>query len=1169
MKIKITSFLLVLMCFVTKAQTPSSKDSLVGFDEKELLHHLERFKGTEETKQLYIARVKKEYIRRKYNIVTPPKPQEQLLNKSGNNQSPLVACTNIDFEQGNTSGWTITGSNAITSGTGLDPFGNFPVVYPGGNYSLQLSDNNLSTTSFTSTATRVISVTPGNTFFNLHFALDILNFPHDSLSSAKFSIQFFNSSGVVVPCPQFQCTYYVDALGNPHSVGISGFQQTWGNGSGFPTTGPGVNLGGQNYPVTYAGWQTVGLDLTSYVGTNVTCVVTCQWCLYQYDWAYCYIDADCPTTNVPPLGQCLTLPASLCGPPGMTTYAWTAPPGNSVPTSATTCINASTAGVFTLNCSVSTSTCPATAYTYTYGVGPGPTASFTNTTASCAGAVTFNSTSSTGGSPITSYTWNWGDGTTNGTTNPATHNYVATGNQTVTLVVSNGNCVDSIQHVVNIPPHPVVNFTTTNNCLGTASGFTSTSSSSTGITSQNWNFGDGSTGSGGTPTHTYATAGTYTVTLVASDASCTDSIKLPITINPSPAVVVNSPSACNGGTATVTATGASTYTWSPATGLSATTGSTVTANPPSTQTYVVSGTDANGCIGVATSTVLVVANPAVIVNSPSICTGFSATLTATGAATYTWSPAGGLSATTGSVVTANPAVTTVYTINGAVGTCTAVGQCTVTVNSSPTVTVNTGTICINQQTATLNAGGASTYVWTPATALSTTSGPTTNANPNVTTTYTVIGTDANGCTSSKTTTVTVLPLPVVTATGDTTCINTTIYLKANGGVAYSWSGPNGYSSNQQNPSIPGAALNMSGPYAVTVTDNKGCINGGVAMVQINPLPVIGASCNTPCVGSALNLTSSSAVSWAWTGPNGFSSPLQNPTISGVGSALAGVYTVNAKDINGCIGTGTTTVTINPLPVLAITPAVSSGCAPLCVTFSNTTSATGTYNWNFADGNNSATVNPTHCYTGQGSLLPTLTLTDANGCTGSTTASVLVFPQPIADFFGTPQPTTELDSYIHFYDVSSGATIAQWHWTLGDDSNTVSTSNNPQIQYPDPGSYNVHMVVTSDHGCKDSTDKVIVIAEDYELFVPNAFSPNADGTNDFFFAKGNGIKDFKMYIFDRWGTQIFNTEDITKGWDGRINNKGDIVMEDVYVWKVELHTNKGDKKMVRGVVSVIK
>ena len=324
------------------------------------------------------------------------------------------------------------------------------------------------------------------------------------------------------------------------------------------------------------------------------------------------------------------------------------------------------------------------------------------------------------------------------------------------------------------------------------------------------------------------------------------------------------------------------------------------------------------------------------------------------------------------------------------------------------------------------------------------------------------------------------------------------------------------------------------------------------------------------MGAQLTLTSSTGVSWVWNGPNGFFSTVQNPIIASINAGSAGAYNVSATDINGCVGVGTTTVSINPLPILLISPQTASGCAPLCVTFSNTTAAAGTCNWVFGDGAISSSPTPNHCFTGQGTLTPSLTLTDNNGCSNTVTATIFVYPLPLADFNASPQPTTILDPYIHFADATTNAVVTSWSWTLGDPTGATSTVPNPQFTYLEPGSYPVHLVVTSNYGCKDSTTKLVVIADDYLIYVPNAFSPNADGTNDTFFAKGEGIKDFKLYVFDRWGTQLFYSDDLYKGWDGRYLNKGnEVVQEDIYVWKIELHTTQGEKKMLKGVVSLIK
>ncbi|MEO8759376.1 MAG: hypothetical protein ABI448_00695, partial [Bacteroidia bacterium] len=146
-------------------------DSLKGFSMDEMNHHLEHFKGTLNERNARIALSKRAYINRKYKLGSYGAPKANANRNLGNQSTDAVSCTNIGFESGNTSGWTITGDNALTSGAALDAFGNYPKVFAG-NYSLQLSSNNTGTSNFTSSATRVISVPAGNSsFFKLNFAL--------------------------------------------------------------------------------------------------------------------------------------------------------------------------------------------------------------------------------------------------------------------------------------------------------------------------------------------------------------------------------------------------------------------------------------------------------------------------------------------------------------------------------------------------------------------------------------------------------------------------------------------------------------------------------------------------------------------------------------------------------------------------------------------------------------------------------------------------------------------------------------------------------------------------------------------------------------------------------------------------------------------------------------
>lgn len=191
-------------------------------------------------------------------------------------------------------------------------------------------------------------------------------------------------------------------------------------------------------------------------------------------------------------------------------------------------------------------------------------------------------------------------------------------------------------------------------------------------------------------------------------------------------------------------------------------------NTPGTYNVTLQACNINGCDSYSQTVIVSSFTPPVVnvTASPSstICSGNSTTLTASGATSYSWDPATGLSSTTGSIVSANPITTTTYTITGTTGFCSSTGTITITVNPSPTVSVTPTVITICPGSPTLlTASGASTYSWSPSTALSSTSGPSVTASPTSTITYTVTGTDL-GCSTNASSTINVdvpLPLPLV------------------------------------------------------------------------------------------------------------------------------------------------------------------------------------------------------------------------------------------------------------------------------------------------------------------------------------------------------------------------------------------------------------------------
>lgn len=683
-----------------------------------------------------------------------------------------------------------------------------------------------------------------------------------------------------------------------------------------------------------------------------------------------------------------------------------------------------------------------------------------------------------------------------------------------------------------------------------------------------WTDPGGVVGTGQTVNVCPATSTTYTATMVLTNCNgsqLTVSDTVSIGITPGTAITVNSPTICAGATATLTANGGTTYTWSANAGGATT--SSVSVSPGATTVYTVTSNGGGGgnCAPIATSTVTVVPSLSVTVNTPpAMCAGQTATLTASGATNYTWSPGTGLSGTTGGTVTATPATTTNYTVTGTSGSCPAATATTVVaITATSTITINSATICPTSQ-ATLTANGSANYNWSPGTGLSATSGSVVTAQPAATTVYTVSGTGS--CVTAGTCTVTVVPSCSISVNSATICPTQQATLTANGGGPYTWSPATGLSSTS------GGSVTASPPSTTvyTVTSTSGGFTAtATATVTVNASPTISVNNSTICQGASANLLANGAIGYTWTPSAGLSSTTgANVTAS---PTVTTTYTITGISANGCTNTATSVIGVNSAPVVTLGPLNSVGCAPLCVNFTSTsTSPTQSADWNFGDGNGATGTSANYCYNAEGTYNITLTLTDFNGCVGTATVSATVYPVPQANFNAAPQPATILDPNIQFTDQTTGAVITNWLWDFGDVGlHDTSRVKNPKHLYGDTGTYFTWLYVTTAYGCKDSTVKVIRIDDDYELFVPTAFSPNADGLNEIFLPLSRGIspESYRMYVFDRWGNLIFQTSNIDKGWDG--TRKGDVVLEDVYVWKIELKTTQGIKKSVHGQVSVVK
>jgi hypothetical protein len=403
--------------------------------------------------------------------------------------------------------------------------------------------------------------------------------------------------------------------------------------------------------------------------------------------------------------------------------------------------------------------------------------------------------------------------------------------------------------------------------------------------------------SGTTVTVTPASTTTYTVT-GSNGPGCQNTATVTVTVNPNPTVTVTASSGtiCSGSSSTLTGNGASTYTWMPGS-LS---GTSVSVTPVSSTTYTVTGTSAAGCTNTATQLITVNPSPTVTVSATSntICAGASTSMTGSGATSYSWMP-GSLSGTT---VTVTPASTTTYTVTGtnAAG-CTNTATQTITVNPAPVVTASSSsnTVCAGT-TISLTGNGALNYNWMPGNL----SGSPVNDNPNSSTTYTVTGTDVNGCSNTATVAVTVNALPSVIASSSSSsvCPGGSVTLTGNGATTYNWMPGN----------ISGSPVSdtpaSSTTYTMTGTDANGCSNTDSITVIVNPLPNITISGNTSiCAGDQVVLTGNGGVSYSWQpGGQTTSSITDSP-------AATTTYTLTGTDANGCTNTATQTVMVGTPP----------------------------------------------------------------------------------------------------------------------------------------------------------------------------------------------------------------------------------------------------------------
>jgi gliding motility-associated-like protein len=810
--------------------------------------------------------------------------------------------------------------------------------------------------------------------------------------------------------------------------------------------------------------------------------------------------------------------------PGTYTYSWT-PSGGTLATATALCPN-------TYTCNITDANNCLTVQTVTIAEPAILSITPTQTNNLCNGSSTASATATVNGGTGT-YTYSW---TPSGGSLPTASGLAS---NTYTCSVTDGNnCPVSQTFLITAPAALSVTVPSQTNVLchsGTTGAATANATGGTGAATYTYSW---SPSGGNAVAATNLSAGTYTCNVTDANgcpSSATVTLSQPLfALNDS---VHSTPAACGGnnGTATVFPYGGTasyTYSWSPAGGTNA-----IASGIP-TGAYTCTITDGNGCQTTANITVnpvpaLTAAASTTAVKCNGDSTG-SVSVTPSGgtsAYTYSWSPMGGI----GSIANGLKAGTYTCTVTDAKG-CTFISTATLTQPASPlseslaATNISCNGLGNGSATATPSGGTAGySYSWTP-------SGGTSATALNLAIgTYTCQVTDLNGCTAQSTTNITQpVVLSATQSTTNATCgaNSGTATVNPAGGTGtytYSWTPSGGTAAT--------ATSLLSGSYTCLITDANGCSQSTIALVgTTGSLPALSVAASGPssfCQGKTDTLTASGGTTYSWS--TGATSP--SIVVTATGS-----YTVTAT--NSCGSTSLTYNTVvSPLPVAVIT-----GNANACKGDSVKLTASGgtTYLWS------NGVTGPVMYASASG----TYWVKDSNAC-GSNTAQTVVTISTITALFTADSTSGNAALTVNFTN-SSSPSATTWSWNFGDGN--TSTSPNPANTFTASGVYNVLLTTTDSHGCPATYSMPITVTDVTPwILVPNVFTPNGDGQNDLFIITAQGLSEFNVKIYDRWGVALAELISQNQGWDGR-TEAGSPCVNGTYYYILEAKAM--DKKIIK-------
>lgn len=409
-----------------------------------------------------------------------------------------------------------------------------------------------------------------------------------------------------------------------------------------------------------------------------------------------------------------------------------------------------------------------------------------------------------------------------------------------------------------------------------------------------------------------------------------------------------------------------------------------------------------------------------------------------------------------------------------------------------------------------------------------------------------------GCEDSSLKTIKVNPGPVVDFTGQDVCqlvnqkITNLTTLQSGSISSWEWKENNSIFASIESPDIVFSSSGMK-YIKLIAQSNNGCKDSLEKTLNIWDLPVASFLFDTACFGLANNFTNISSLSNGtitntnWDFGDGSTGTITNPSkiYGGFGNYNVSLEIITDKN---CKDTITNEVTVGEIPTVDFSADNQIGCIPQEMQFTDLSSVTSgriaSWSWDFGNLNSSTEQAPQTTYTTAGKYNVSLTVTSNLGCSNQVIKNeyIEIFNLPSADFTMNPDTPTFLNPDVSFADISVGNGIGAWDWSFG--NGDIDNIQNPFYAFTDTGLYYITLVVTDMNGCKDTAIKSIFLTPILKFHMPNSFFPNENGKNDVFKPGGifQGINDYSISIYNRWGEQMYSGTDPEEGWDGTFGGK---------------------------------